>query len=128
MAGKRQATLAGLEHPNSIPELDGAAEKFKASSKKRKQWQDTEIEDRALVVRLMEKHNLEVYEDRDAGLIITLDKKTKAKVQDLDDVEERAANAPNEESEEDGDDEPAEPKAPTKPLKQRAAKKSAPEA
>lgn len=69
---KRQAEIPGTERPNNIPELDAAAEKFKASSKRRKNAQDKELEDRAVVIQLMKDNKLTVYEDRDADLIVTL--------------------------------------------------------
>lgn len=122
--GKRQAEIPGTERPNSIPELDGAVEKFKASSKKRKQWQDTEIEDRDLVVRLMEKHGIESYEDIDAGLRVTLSTKVKAKVVEMD--EDGQVVDSTDDGDEADDEDGEKPKlAAVKPLKQQAKKKEA---
>ena len=88
--GKKQMEIEGTERPNSIPELDAAAEKFKASSKKRKRAQDNEIADRETVIQLMRTHKLTVYEDTDAGLIITLSAKETVKVEDMNESDEDA--------------------------------------
>lgn len=89
---KRQAEIPGTERPNSIPELDAAMEKFKASSKRRKRAQDTEIEDHESCIQLMHKHNLNVYENRDADLIITLSTKDTVKVEDLNESDDEETN------------------------------------
>lgn len=98
--GRKQLEVPGTERPNSIPELDAAAEKFKASSKKRKRAQDNEIADRETVIRLMRQHKLSVYEDTDMNLIVTLSSKDMVRVADLadeaDDIEPDDLPVPNE--------------------------------
>lgn len=114
---KRQSEIPGTERPNSIPELDAAAEKFKTSSKKRKRAQDAEIEDRETVITIMKKHELTVYEDRDADLIVTLSSKDTVKVADL-----------NEDAEDKYADENETPVEAHRKLEPRATKKPTPDA
>lgn len=111
---KRQSEIPGTERPNSIPELDAAAEKFKASSKKRKRAQDAEIADRETVISLMRKNDLAVYEDRDADLIVTLSSKDTVRVEDLNESEDEETNET--------------PVEAHRKLEPRATKKSTPEA
>ncbi len=113
---KKQSELEGFERPNSIPELDAAAEKFKSASKRRKTAQESEIEARALVIQLMKANKLTIYEDRDADLVVTLvqgDDKVK--------VEELFEKAKDEEVEE-------MPHESLRKLEPKASKKTAPEA
>lgn len=60
---KRQQEIPGTEHPNSIPEIDAAAESFKRASKKRKKAQDDEVAARTFLEDLMRSHKLKAYED-----------------------------------------------------------------
>lgn len=113
---KRQKELEGFERPNSIPELDAAAENFKSASKRRKNAQDKEIEARAVVIQLMKDNKLTVYEDRDADLIVTLS--AGADKVSVEELHEKAKV-------EDDDDEEADPGALEK-LTGRASKKTAP--
>lgn len=111
---KRQSEIPGTERANSIDELDALAETFNAASKRRKNAQDGEIEKRELLVECMRKHKLTVYENTDAGLIVTLSTKDTVKVLD---AEEDAAQETNET-----------PVEAHRKLEPRATKKSTPDA
>ena len=86
-----------MEHPNSIPEIDAAAEKFKASSKRRKSAQETELAARDHLIDLMKQHKLEVYEDKDAGLLVSMSNHEKVRVEDTNESKLKVA-------EDDGED------------------------
>lgn len=118
---RKQKELEGMETATAIPEVDAAAERLKAASKKRKHAQDTEKEAKAILLQLMRDNKLKVYEDHDTNppLIVMLTTSEDVKVEELreggpDAVDEETGEAP------DG--------AALEKLKGRASKKSAPEA
>ena len=132
--GKRQKVFDGMEHPNSIPELDAAAEKFKASSKRRKHAQDAELEAKGELERLMRARELTVYEDHDSNppLIVTIvPGKDSLTVEEIEPANEEPVEAHRKfkkgDEPEESTDEPKKGRATVTKLEQRATRKSAPD-
>jgi len=68
---KRQQSIPGTE-PESIKELDDAAESYVEARDERIAKLEVEVEAKEALVRVMKKHKLEVYRDESASPPLTV--------------------------------------------------------
>lgn len=89
MAARKQKELPGVENPNSIKELDDAAEAYNDLMRKRVKLSAKEKVAKDVLTAAMKKHNLLSYTDTTAVPPISVQLsagKDKVKVELLDDV------------------------------------------
>lgn len=125
---RKQRELEGMETQSAIPEIDQAAERLRAASKKRKHAQDAETEAKTILLQLMKDNKLRSYEDHDTNppLVVIRGETETIKVEEMEDGDVHQVREDDGEEAEDEQDAGEKPKRPLKMLKQQAAKKEAP--